>query len=181
MMRCDAAFARVCRAESLLAGSGRGAKSTNAGLIATLYPAGVDVTAAQLALRDAAFLQPALFAVEFCIAQSFIARTGATPTAVMGHSLGEIVACCVAGVLTLEDAIALARARGCAMAAVPAGVGAMAATQAPLNVVEDVIRSAAQGAISIAAVNGPRGVVISGAAATIDHAVAALKAQKVSQ
>ena len=178
MEQCDTAFTRICRAEGLHhATPKKSTSSSSGGLIATLYESDANAET-QAALDDAAFLQPALFSVEYCMAQSFVARAGVVPYAVMGHSLGEIVACCVAGVLSLEDAIALARARGAAMSAVPAGIGAMAATQAPLDAVREIVGIVRDGPISIAAVNGPRGVVISGEAMLIDNAVAELKAKK---
>ena len=62
--------------------------------------------------------------------------------AVLGHSLGEIAAACVAGVLTLADAAKLAAGRGAAMATVPAGGGLMAAVRAGRQQVEEVLAAA---------------------------------------
>lgn len=81
--------------------------------------------------------------------------------AVLGHSLGEIVASCVAGVLSLQDALTLASGRGKAMATVPKGGGLMAAVRGGIEEVQAVLGSAGA-EVEIAAVNSPTSVVISG-------------------
>lgn len=116
------------------------------------------------ALDDTAYAQPALFAVEYALAQLW-GSWGITPNIVMGHSVGEVVAACIAGVFTLEDALKLIARRGRLMQALPAG-GAMAAISAPEAAVAQQIAPYAR-RVSIAAVNGPAQTVISGAAADI--------------
>ena len=112
-------------------------------------------------LQSTEFAQPALFVLGIALAalwQSF----GVTPDVVMGHSVGEIAAACVAGVLTLPDAARLVAARGRLMAALPAG-GVMVAVGAGEAEVAPVL----DGGVSIAAVNGPHSVVLSGEQASV--------------
>ena len=88
------------------------------------------------ALEQTALAQPALFAVEYALSE-FLRSLGVRPIAVMGHSVGEYVAACVAGALDLADALRLIVARGALMQSLPAG-GAMAAVFAS----EDRVRAA---------------------------------------
>jgi acyl transferase domain-containing protein/NADPH:quinone reductase-like Zn-dependent oxidoreductase len=117
------------------------------------------------AIDETRYTQPALFSLEYALAKLW-AAWGITPDVVMGHSVGEYAAACLAGVMTLPQALALMAERGRLMQSLPAG-GAMAAVfAAEADVAEAVAPFAAQ--LSIAAVNAPAQTVISGAASAVD-------------
>ena len=110
-------------------------------------------------LDQTAYTQPALFAVEFALAELW-KSWGILPSVVLGHSVGEYTAACVAGVYSLSDGLKLIAARGRLMQRI-SSQGAMAAVMTS----EDQAREALKGLeerVSIASLNAPESVVISG-------------------
>jgi phthiocerol/phenolphthiocerol synthesis type-I polyketide synthase E len=106
-------------------------------------------------LKQTALTQPALFAVEYAIAKQWMAW-GITPESMIGHSVGEYVAACLAGVFSLEDALALVAERGRLMQSLPSG--SMLAIPLPAAEVEPTLA----GSVSIATINAPDRCVVSG-------------------
>ncbi|MET7774140.1 type I polyketide synthase [Nocardia sp. NPDC005366] len=113
-------------------------------------------------LRSTRYAQPALFAVEVALFR-LLRSWGVAVDAVMGHSVGEIAAAHVAGALSAADAARLVTVRGRLMQALPEG-GAMIAIGAREADIEDLVSSTA----SIAAVNGPMSLVISGEVTAVE-------------
>ncbi|MBW4464882.1 MAG: aminotransferase class I/II-fold pyridoxal phosphate-dependent enzyme [Pegethrix bostrychoides GSE-TBD4-15B] len=127
-------------------------------------------------LEQTAYAQPALFILEYALAQLWISW-GIEPAAVMGHSIGEYVAACIAGVFSLEDALKLVAARGRLMQALP--TGQMASVAADELSVKAFLQKENQIAdqVVIAAVNSLENTVISGEAAAIERITARLEAK----
>ena len=123
-------------------------------------------TVAGASLDDTRWTQPALFALEYAIARLWMSW-GVQPAAVIGHSVGEIAAACIAGVLSLDDALRLVVARGTSMGRLPR-IGGMLAVQAVEAVVEELVRPVRE-TVSIAAINGPDEIVVSGLQSGIDR------------
>ncbi|MEU7005577.1 amino acid adenylation domain-containing protein [Streptomyces sp. NPDC046332] len=134
-----------------------------------------DVSPGPLARTDVA--QPLLVAYGVALARQ-VRAWGITPDAVAGHSVGEIAAACVAGTVSLADAVRFAAERGRLMAELCAP-GAMAAVRCDEETVTALVADA-RGALSVAAVNGPDQVVLAGTEAAVEHAVAELSARGIA-
>ena len=132
---------------------------------------------AERTLEDMSFAQPALFAVEFALAELW-RSWGVRPAAVLGHSAGEYVAACVAGVMSLEDALRLIAARGRLMQSLPSG-GAMATVYAAAEEVQEALARDG-GSLSLAAVNGPAHVVVTGEVAGVERVLKAFEAKGIT-
>ena len=126
-------------------------------------------------LNDTTWTQPALFAVEVGLAE-LLSSWGLRPDVVLGHSVGQFAAACVAGIIGWEDGLRLISERSRLVGSLPAG-GAMAAVFSPVAEVEQFI--AAHPALSVAAVNGSH-TVISGPEKSIVSALAALSENGVT-
>ncbi|MCU0491961.1 MAG: SDR family NAD(P)-dependent oxidoreductase [Chloroflexaceae bacterium] len=121
-------------------------------------------------LDQTQYTQPALFVLEYALAQLWMAW-GLKPAALIGHSIGEYVAACLAGVFTLEDGLKLVAARGRLVQSLPPG--AMLSVSLP----ENELRAILNGHLDLAAVNAPTLAVVSGPA----EGIAALESQLTAQ
>ena len=122
-------------------------------------------------LNQTEYTQPALFALEYALAELW-RSWGIRPAWVLGHSLGEYVAACVAGALSLEDAWKLVVTRGRLMQALPP-VGKMAAVRANQASLQPLLAEFGRD-VAIAATNGPEDAVLSGQARSVDQVLAVL-------
>jgi malonyl CoA-acyl carrier protein transacylase len=142
-------------------------------LLSLIYPASGDSST----LNETRFAQPALFALEYALAKLW-QSWGIEPDAVMGHSVGEYVAACLAGVFSLEDGLLLISERGRLMGSPLPREGAMAAVFAEESLVANAI-APYRDSISIAAVNGPKQTVISGTKAAVEAVLESLESDFV--
>ncbi|GCE28516.1 polyketide synthase [Dictyobacter alpinus] len=129
---------------------------------AILYPADPQDQQAVAQLQQTSITQPALFIIEYALAQLWMSWN-VLPDIMIGHSIGEYVAACLAGVFSLEDALALVVSRGRLMQAQPPG--AMLSVSAPYHEIESLLGPE----VSLAAQNGPEAHVLSGSVEAIEE------------
>lgn len=137
-----------------------------------IWPRG-KTEAAEAQLRETRLAQPALFAVEYAMALLWM-HWGVQPAALIGHSLGEWVAACVAGVFSLEDAARLVARRAALVQAQPRGV--MLAVRLP----ETEVAALLPAELDIAAINAPKLCVVAGTDAAIAAFETRLQARHVA-
>ncbi|MEM8778239.1 MAG: beta-ketoacyl synthase N-terminal-like domain-containing protein [Cyanobacteria bacterium P01_G01_bin.49] len=140
----------------------------NVDLRSILYPNHEDVALATEQLQQTQITQPVLFAIEYALAKLWMSWD-ISPVAMIGHSIGEYVAACLAGVFSLEDALTLVLMRGKLMQQMPKG----AMLSVPLA--EDAIQSYLNEKLSLAAINAPNNCVISGTELAIEELEQALQ------
>lgn len=138
-------------------------------LLAILYPPTADANR----IDETFYTQPALFALEYALAQLWLSW-GIEPAVVMGHSVGEYVAACLAGVFSLEDGLKLIAARGRLMQSLPSADGMVVVFAAEAQVAPLLV--AYPDRLALAAVNGPENVVISGEQTALQAVCAELTA-----
>lgn len=131
-------------------------------LLDLLYPPADQLEQAQQQLTQTALTQPALFTFEYALAKLWLSW-GIEPHAMLGHSIGEYVAACLAGVLSLEDAVALVAVRGKLIQALP--TGAMLAVASSAQQVQPLLGET----LSLAAVNSPTRCVVAGPMQAIEQ------------
>lgn len=127
-------------------------------------------------LDQTAYTQPALFAIEYALYRTW-EHYGIKPDIVLGHSIGEYSAACIAGIFSLEDGLKLIAHRGRLMQNLPR-IGKMVAVQTTAEKIEPLISQYPK-QIAIAAYNGANSVVISGNSATVDKVVKQLEKQNI--
>jgi amino acid adenylation domain-containing protein len=142
-------------------------------LLSLLYPSDYPSEQQKQRVTDTVIAQPAIFAIEYALAQLWMSW-GIHPQAMLGHSVGEFVAACVAGVFSLEDALALVAARGRMMQEIPPG--GMLSVRLP----EPELRARLNGHSAIAAVNAPSLCVVAGPFDALDDLEARLKNEGVA-
>jgi non-ribosomal peptide synthase protein (TIGR01720 family) len=127
-----------------------------------LYPSRDRIEEASERLKQTSVTQPVLFVIEYALARLWM-EWGVRPQAMIGHSIGEYVAACLAGVFSLEDALALVAARGRLMQSLPKG--AMLSVPLPEKDVQPLLTRG----LSLAAVNGASLCVVAGPIDAVDE------------
>ncbi|MBA2679607.1 MAG: acyltransferase domain-containing protein, partial [Ktedonobacteraceae bacterium] len=139
-------------------------------LLSVIYPE------AGSPLNETMYTQPALFALEYALAEMW-RSWGIEPDMVLGHSIGEYVAACIAGAFSLEDGLKLIAARGRLMQELPERGSMLVAFAEPTRLAS--ILEAHQGQVAVAVINGPNNTVLSGNHAALQSIVQQLEAEGI--
>jgi amino acid adenylation domain-containing protein len=123
-------------------------------------------------LKEGSVMLPAIFVIEYALARLLVSW-GIRPAAMIGHSLGEYVAACLAGVFTLEDALSIVFLRAQLLEGLPGGA------MVSLQLSEAETRALIDEDISLAVINGPSQCVVSGPTASVDRLESVLKERGV--
>ncbi len=137
-----------------------------------LYPAAGDETTAELLLKETYYTQPALFTIGYALSQLWMSW-GVYPKGLIGHSIGEFVAACIAGVMSLNDALKLVAARGKLMQNCPRG------SMLSVRIAAGEVEKRLPAELSIAAVNGPQLCVVAGNTEAITKLQAELEKEEI--
>jgi acyl transferase domain-containing protein/acyl carrier protein len=137
-----------------------------------LYPGTDHEASISAQMKRTSIALPALFAVEYALAKLWMSW-GVRPSAMIGHSLGEYVAACLAGVFSLKDALSLVTLRGRLFEQLPSGA------MLSISLGEDEARALMSEKLSLAAINGPSLCVASGPVEKIEELAEALVAKGV--
>jgi phthiocerol/phenolphthiocerol synthesis type-I polyketide synthase E len=146
----------------------------NQDLKSLIYPEGEAAESSSEKLQQTLFTQPALFTIEYALARQW-EKWGIKPTAMIGHSIGEYVAACLAGVMSLQDATALVSVRATLMQAMP--TGSMLSVLLPASEVAALLEL--EPGVSLAAVNGPSACAVSGPSERIATFIQKLTEKKI--
>lgn len=138
-----------------------------------IYPDAAQRDTAAEQLRQTALTQPALFLIEYALAELW-RSWGIEPQAMIGHSIGEYVAACLAGVFSPEDALTLVATRGRLMQALPGG------EMLAVPLTEEALQPFLTAGVSLAAINGPTQCVASGPADAMTELEQRLAAQDIA-
>ncbi|KAL7066038.1 hypothetical protein ACR3K2_35190, partial [Cryptosporidium serpentis] len=118
-------------------------------------------------LSETSFTQPAIFAIEYSLTKLW-ESIGIQPSAVMGHSLGEFAAAVVSGVMTIQEGATLVAHRAAIISSLPTKDGVMAACRASEEqVLKSIKNFGLESTVSVAAINGPKNVTISGSRSSV--------------
>ncbi|WP_415717911.1 amino acid adenylation domain-containing protein [Maridesulfovibrio sp.] len=131
-------------------------------------------------LNQTNYTQPALFAYEYSLARLWM-EWGIEPSIMMGHSVGEYVAACLAGIFSLENALSMIIKRGQAIQKLPASgpsAGGMYAVLAPHEQVQKILHNYRE-TVDVAAINGPEHIVISGNLKLLKSVISELESHKI--